>query len=200
MKTKLAVMESKWFERDNTSVRGLFDLLGNIHHGNPNSYHYEMFNDSNAFKEIFARLATTDNIHNLYFACHGNEGGIVGSNGETISLTVIKNAIDKADDSRGRLHSVYFGSCCFGNEKSLETVMSYSNKLHWAAGYEKTIDFIESSALDMMFWNRYLSSNENTPLQKVKETVETLKQDANNLITRLGFHVYAGKTAFIKLI
>lgn len=40
----LAVIESRWWDTSNDSVRGLFDLLAGMRKDNPFAYHYEMFN------------------------------------------------------------------------------------------------------------------------------------------------------------
>jgi hypothetical protein len=64
----------------NISVRGLFDLVSDINFDSPHNYHYEMFNNGTALQEIMARLASMDNIHNIYIAAHGSEDGLFGSN------------------------------------------------------------------------------------------------------------------------
>ena len=55
--TNIAVIESNWWRKSNTSVRGLFDLVANIAFDNPNAYHYEMVNTEDALKEVMPRIA-----------------------------------------------------------------------------------------------------------------------------------------------
>ena len=64
--TKMAVVEGKWFENQNISVRGLFDLVSDINFDSPHNYHYEMFNNDAALQEIMVRLAKKDKIYNIY--------------------------------------------------------------------------------------------------------------------------------------
>jgi len=39
-KTNICVIESKWWAETNTSVRGMFDLLADLHTGTPHGYEY----------------------------------------------------------------------------------------------------------------------------------------------------------------
>lgn len=196
---KVAVIEGKWFAGSNTSVRGMFDLLSDIHFNSPHKYHYEMFNDARAFKEIFSRLAELNGIHNIYVAGHGNDDEIYGSNGEPITKTAITNIVKEASESRGRLDSVYFGCCLFGNENVMKKISVAGDRIRWVAGYEKRVDFIESSSLDWLFWTRYLR-NQGTPLERIVKTADSLKKDAEGLIKKLGFRIYAWDGAFKQLL
>lgn len=194
MESKLAVMEMKWFRGLNISMRGVFDFLTDIHFKNAHSYHYEMFNDARAFKEIFCRLSSLNGIHDIYVAAHGDISGIVGSNEKIISQTILKNIIESSNNARGRLDSVYFGCCLFGNNLAMEKLLCAGNSIKWIAGYENSVDFIDSSSLDLIFWNRYWKNkNDNksiTTLQNIQKTIVELKKDADGLMTRLGFQVY----------
>ena len=71
MPLDLAVIESRWEEDGNSSVRGLFDLLADIHEDNPSDYHYEMFNNQASLEEIILR--TAGRKRNLYIASHAND-------------------------------------------------------------------------------------------------------------------------------
>jgi hypothetical protein len=196
---KLAVIEGKWFKRHNTSVRGMFDLLSDICCESPHHYHYEMFNDGRAFREILLRLSASDGIHNIYVAGHGDKSSIAGSNSEPISKTIIKNAIAEAAENHGRLDSIYFGSCLFGSINVLQELITAGTRIRWVAGYENEIDFIDSSSFDWLFWNFYVRT-EGTALERIAETVNQLQKDASGLINRLGFRVCAWDGNFKVLI
>ena len=75
----LAVIESRWWERGNVSVRGLFDLIASIQKGNPDAYHYEMFNNAASFREIAYRVARKNHIRHLVVAAHGDVNAIYGA-------------------------------------------------------------------------------------------------------------------------
>lgn len=196
---KIAVIEGKWFKRQNTSVRGMFDLLSDIYCDSPHHYHYEMFNDGRTFREILMRLSAADGIHNIYVAGHGAENAIFGSNGEAISKTIIKNTIAEAAEKAGRLDSLYFGSCLFGTLDILKELIEAGSRIRWIAGYEKSIDFIDSSSFDWLFWNRYIRT-EGTALERIYKTVDQIQRDGPGLIQRLGFRVCAWDGSFRILI
>lgn len=192
-KSKIAVIEGKWFKDSNISVRGLFDLISDIQFDSPNEYHYEMFNNGDALKEIIKRLAATNNIHNIYIAAHGSESGIVGSSGQSISTTTLANIIKSTNTQRGKLHSIYFGSCSFGNTKNLEKLLlnAEGDQIRWLAGYTKEIDFVKSTMLDAIFWNEYLQLRKSRSLGKIEMACCRVVEQAEGLIKELGFKVIA---------
>lgn len=192
-KTKIAVVEGKWFKDKNISIRSLFDLVSDINFDSPHEYHYEMFNNDAAFQEIIERLAVTDSVHNLYIAAHGNKGALVGSNHVEISLAKVRNSIKRISQSDGKMHSIYFGSCSFGNQSNLESLLlsAENNQIRWVAGYTKDVDFIKSSFLDALFWNLYIRDESEAPLQKVKNVCNTLLCDVGGMVEELGFKVLA---------
>lgn len=73
MSLDLAVIESRWWRQGNSSVRGLFDVLADIHEDNPASYHYEMFNNRASLNEIVRRAARRHD--NIYIGAHGRYSG-----------------------------------------------------------------------------------------------------------------------------
>ena len=191
--SNIAVIEGKWFKNKNISVRSLFDLISDLYFESPHEYHYEMFNNGDALKEIVLRLASTNNIHHIYFAAHGSKEGILGSNEEIISTIKLANIIKATNDCRGKLDSIYFGSCSFGSSKNLEKLLlsAEGEQIRWVAGYTKDVDFVKSTALDAIFWHEYLDDNSTTPLKKIESVCQKLKKQASGLIEELGFKVIA---------
>lgn len=192
--SRLAVIEGKWYPTKksgrNTSIREIFDLLCNLRYGDAQSYHYEMFNDKHAFNEITKRLIQQNGIHYIYVASHGSEDGIQGSNGEIISLQQIIKAVSANAEDRGKLNGLYFGGCLFGQNESLKKLLQEEkNKAWWVAGYGKSVDFVNSTALDMMFWNFYLNVK-GTPLTRIQKTCEWLNSRVSGLLKELDFRVY----------
>ena len=198
-KSNIAVIEGKWFKDKNTSVRSLFDLISDLHFDSPHQYHYEMFNNGDALKEIVLRLASTNNIHHIYFAAHGSEQGRYGSNDEEISTTKLTNIIKATNDGRGKLDSIYFGSCSFGNSKNLEKLLlsAEGEQIRWIAGYTKDVDFVKSTALDAIFWHEYIEAKYDkygkqlSTLNRIELVCEEIKRQANGLAKELGFKVIA---------
>ncbi len=147
---KLAVIEGRWWKNMNTSVKPLFDLIGDLVIGNPNGYHYETFADGDAFQEVVQRLGRQNGIRHLYIAAHGSEDGqgLLGVSGQPISRTRIRNAFKETS-----FDGLMFGSCFPLDEVFAAQLFDACSPLKWAAGYAADIDWITSSAMDLVFWN-----------------------------------------------
>ena len=65
--------------------------------------------------------------------------------------------------------------------------------IKWLAGYRERVDWIESSALDLLFFNALVSSGKNTSVQKIEDVAQRLMEAAPGLIKRLGFGIYVRK-------
>lgn len=188
-KSQVAVIEGKWEKGKNLTVKSFFDFVCELHFKDHHAYHYEMFNNGTAFQEILPRMCSTTNIRHVYIAAHGDTDGILGSNNESISITRIKNAVRELDDARGTLHSLYFGCCLFGQFSTLRDLLEASSELTWIAGYTTSVDFVDSTLLDGLFWHHYFNSEEDAPLSRIKDAYSKLKADAPGLMQRLGFKV-----------
>ena len=187
----LAVIESRWWDTSNDSVRGMFDMLAGMRCDNPFRYHYEMFNNADALKEIVNRVAKRTDIHNIYIAAHGTlDGKSIQAAGGRISRTVLGNIVE---DIHGRkLHGVFVGACGFGQQN--ESVMEDAG-LTWIAGYRETIDWIHASAMDLFFWNAYFQSSVPKAERKAERAwkmaclLSTLYLRVPYLFNELGFRV-----------
>jgi hypothetical protein len=174
-KSRLALIESKWHPKNksirNVTISGLFNLLCEFRYKDSHSFHYEMFNDKHAFIEITTRLMQQNGIHYFHIAAHGNNVGILGSNGDCIALNEIENVFVDIDRTRGRFYGVFFANCSFGQESTLKHLLQIKgNKIVWVAGYSKDVNEFEVSILDISFWQRVGSYKENC--QKLKKTHE----------------------------
>lgn len=192
LESRIAVLETKWFEHKNTSVRGTFDLLSDLRYGHHHGYRYEMFGGSEEFKKSFDRLAEKNGIHYIYIAAHGDEEALQGSMGERIKIGDLKRRISSAelDDARGKLAGLYFGSCSFGQPETLKKLLAQGNKLRWIAGYEKNVDFVESTAFDLLFFDtllHYRHDKKCTELDAIKNTADVIKLKVGGLADSLGF-------------
>jgi hypothetical protein len=201
--SRLAVIEGKWFPteklRRNTSVRDLFDLLCNLNFSSSQEYHYEMFNNYAALKEIVLRMTAQISVHYLYIACHGTKEGIQGSNSVHIPLGKVAKIIADAGDVSGKLHGIYFGSCLFGQELSLIKLLKAGTKILWIAGYGKEIDFVKSSAFDMIFWNHF-SCQDGSELIRINKTCSWINANMPGLIKELDFRVYSWERGKYKIL
>ena len=187
----LAVIESRWYDTSNDSVRGLFDLLAGMLKDNPFAYHYEMFNTAESLREIIRRVSKQKDIHNVYIAAHGTEDRkYLHAAGERISRTQLRNSLEAI--SPRRLHGMFFGSCGFGLQS--EVIME-STGLTWIAGYTEFIDWIHSSAMDLYFWNAFYSSSVPRARKRKKRAAAMLhlllelRHRVPSLFSELGFRV-----------
>ena len=150
----LAVIESRWWQKGNHSVKETFDTLAGVYSDNPFDYHYEMFNNGESLKEVIPRVAQQQSVHYVYIAAHGDEKQISGAGTNVVSRTKLRNILKTLSDKQ--LIGLYFGSCSFGNQTKY---FRESCNLTWVAGFSQDVYWIDSAALDLFFWNSYYSSN-----------------------------------------
>lgn len=194
----LAVLEGRWRKHSNLSVRPLFDLIAHEHFDTPDAYHYEMFCDDKALRNIVKRVATYPHVRYVYLAAHGSRDGICGSDGDVISTTKLINAF--APHTKHALAGVYFGCCDYLNADSAWRLLQHDGaregrtNLAWVAGFSNTVDWLRSSAFDLLFFREMLEhADAGTPLQQIAKVAEDLRQRVPDLIAELGFEIYRRK-------
>lgn len=197
--TGIAVIESTWWKKKNTSVRGFFEIIADIMVKNPHGYHYEMANNVEGLKKAIETLASSKDVRYLYLAMHGNANGIVVHNRETLSAIVLRNILSKAHRSRNSLKGLYLGCCEFATLETASKLFEKEISPSWIAGYSASVDWIESSALDMLFLsalvNPLISGKtkkkiRETELQRIQRVVGQIKAAAPGLVQDLGFGVF----------
>lgn len=167
----LAVLESRWWETSNDSVRGLFDMLAGMRKDNPFAYHYEMFNNADSLKELIPRVSEMQDVHNIYIAAHGAEdGSALVCSGGSVSRTVLANIL-KPIHAR-RLYGLFLGCCGVGLQT--EWLLLKETKLTWVAGYTESVDWVHSSAMDLFFWHAYYNSSVCKSNRKEERVVKML--------------------------
>jgi hypothetical protein len=190
--TNIAVVESRWFEDVNTSVRSVFEMIADIHCHNPNSFHYEMANSKDAMKDSIHRLSKIENIQYLSIASHGGQDEIHTFNEDILSRTVLRNSLKKGNKSR-TLYGLHFGACSTLTPDLAKFLFDGGISPWWIAGYEKDVDWIESTALDFFFFNALVTYNKGKTqdeTQIIQKTARKLKKDVGGLSKRLGFKIY----------
>ncbi len=196
---QLGVIEGKWKKETNLSVKSMFDLLSDIRLDTPHGYIYEMFCNASSLQDIIARMGKTANLKYIYIGAHGDDDCIVAT-GENISRTVIRNQLKQL--SYGAIEGLFFGSCLFGNEDNASFLLGSDEKttIKWVAGYTTSVDWMESSALDILFWSTFYGMS-GTPIERIEATAENISKMAKGLIKNLGFQIYVrkkGKIAGLK--
>ena len=199
MHTGLAVIESRWWPNGNDSVRPLFEVLAGIVEANPHAVRYDMFTDAGSLTGIVSDIAeqTDPNFHSLYLAAHGDENSICGLGGESVSRAKLRNIIINAN-GRAAITGLYFGSCLVGTRKNAEFLMQGSG-LQWIGGYTESVDWVDSSAVDLVFWSKYISEiktnrsrrkGKRSNIEMVKLASAEMKKIMPNISNQLGFNIY----------
>lgn|GEM_PF-5587568 len=182
----LIVAEGHWNDYSNRTVKSLFDLLSDLLRSNANAYKYMQFVDAPSFGACMKQIYDPDVHRYLYIGSHGDEDGIAGSSdASNLSYSIIRNRL-------GDLEGLYLGTCEFGTPDRLYNFVNESN-LMWCAGYKNSIDWLDSSALDMAFWKIFQLNNlqrgKKTPLSIIENTIDELKSKYSSLILDLGFNI-----------
>ncbi len=192
--TNIAVLETRWWARSNVSVRGFFDLIADIHCDNPHTYHYEMVNSEQAAKEAITRIGSLRHCKYLYFASHGDEGGLHFEGEQRLTRTELRNALAASDGSQ--FIGLYLGACAFGARSLADHLFKNGDvKLKWVAGYSKDLDWVQSSVLDLLVLNEILGrrrKGDSTP-QHLQRSMKKVNKLAGGLIKELGFGFYVPK-------
>lgn len=191
MSTKIAVIESRWHSpsnriQRNTTVRPLFELLSDLHYGNHHSFEYEMVATKPALDEALQRMAKSRRVTVAYLAMHGGYDGLHLHSGVRVSRTVLKNTLREITQSKGAsLSGLYLGACLFGVRSLAEFIFRKDVSLSWVAGYSEEVDFISSTALDLLFFHTLLEVREEMPnatkLARVKEVARRMRTQARGL-------------------
>lgn len=193
--TGLAVVESKWWAGKNTSVAPIFDLISDVFLANPNHYHYEMVSGKAAAKEAIPRIAADPACPVLYIAAHGEPDGIAWHNGEKLSRLEFRALLKAIRATRGaQLAGVYFASCRFLTQDTADFLFQDAICPWWIAGYSEQVDWLDSTALDMLFFRSLMSQRKGTDLARIKAVASDLDGRCAGLIRELGFGIYVRKS------
>jgi hypothetical protein len=192
-KSALAVLEGKWSPKTNISVKSLFDLLSDLNFVSQHEYLYEMFCDDASLENIVGRMGRARDVKFLYVGAHGTKGSLQASGGN-ITRTRLRNILGSLGASS--IEGVFLGSCLFGKPENAEFLLSppkgASAPIKWLAGYTTEVDWIDSSVMDMLFWNKFFRSS-GTPIERIESVSSELKVLVPGLIEDLGFCIYRKK-------
>jgi hypothetical protein len=198
--TGLAVIESRWWRSRNDSVRPLFETLAGIVEGNPHSVRYDMFVEEDSLSQIISDVARDPDLHSIYIGAHGDETSICGLGDATISRTRLRNMLRGAN-AAGAIAGLYFGSCLIATPRNVSFWLTETptTGLKWIAGYTKSVDWVDSSAVDMIFWSKYLHErrtnrsrrrDKKAELDMVKYASSEMKRLMPTVFDVLGFNVH----------
>lgn len=194
--THIAVIESKWWKRSNTSMRGIFELVSDIATDNPSAYHYEMVNTKSAFAEALPRLAQDRQIRYVCLASHGDAGCISFElSQQKINRDEFRDILVNIENTPGAtLRGIHVSSCAFVTNDTVQHLFEGGICVKWISGYRKDVDWLDSSALDLLFFNELLNfEGDETELDAINRTAKRIGKIAGGLCEELGFGIYTRK-------
>lgn len=118
----------------------------------------------------------------LYVACHGGNGQLGG-----LSKNLNRSSIQTAVQAASSISFVHFGTCLFGSEKNLKKLLEAAPHLRWVAGYDKEVDWIDSTLFDILLWGRIESRDEDSYRKKTHTLTSELIGQVQGLADQLGF-------------
>lgn len=121
----------------------------------------------------------------MYIGSHGYYYVIYGtSTANPLTYTIIKNRV-------GDLRGLYLGTCLFGRPETLMKFLKDTD-LMWCAGYKNSVDWVDSSALDLAFWKIFQTYNtkkgKKVELTMIENILLELRSKYSSLILELGFN------------
>lgn len=196
MASGLVVLEGRWERARNISVRSLFDLLVDMQFGSSHKYHFENFATGESLKEIIGSVCRNHSRKKyIYIGAHGNSNYIQGSV-QHVSRTVLNNIF--REKLGAGIKGIFFGACLFGNKKNAQFFFDMEagvlRNVTWIAGYGKSVDWVESSILDILFWKKIFEIKAANPKLRESEVIKNvcnyLNENAKGLVADLEFQVF----------
>ena len=184
----LAVLESRWNNTENLTLRPLFELLQDVRRGKRTNYLYERFLGEQSFAEALTFFRGVGDVDLLYVGAHGSKRGF-GAYQPGLKVLTYECLRHQLEVGRPKsLCGVYLGSCSFGRKQNRERLLQ-DVALRWVAGYSKEIDWEESYALDLLFIKTIIHSKVASASRKAEVAAKHLRQMCEGLVDELGFGV-----------
>lgn len=182
----ILVLESPW---DDSSVKSysVWPFINEFSNVMGVSAFYRSFSDKESFSHWVKIFNNEDSIKYpklLYVAAHGGNNRIEGLKNGINKKTII-NELKLAEN----IKFVHFGSCLFGSSRNLEDLLLAVPSLQWAAGYKESVNWIDSTMFDILFWGRI--TRQRSELNKSLKTpslIRELVDQSKGLSDELGFN------------
>lgn len=166
VKSGLAVVEHRYWETGNHSVKSLFELLLSVgEEFRPDDFRYDVFVNRSSLLAILHHLVSTTamGVHSIYLAGHGERRGVSTDFDQVpISVCDIIREVGNSqnEECQSVVDGIYFAVCHALNDDAGQDAMQSAEAagLKWFAGYGLEADWVNSAVIDMIFWNSYLSN------------------------------------------
>ncbi|WP_039661571.1 MULTISPECIES: hypothetical protein [Pantoea] len=198
-----AVVESRWWSHGNHSVRALFEAVVAIHYSNPSAYYYDMFTNRSSLSTVLNMRGVDKSTEVVYLATHGDAKNIGPNTKNAISRTEVRNILINAN-AGSQLKGLFLGTCLTGNAQVAKFLLitgSNGQKTHleWVAGYRESVDWVDGSAIDMIFFSKLAELYvKNLRKRKGKKSPRLMAHEAASALLKLvpgahstyGFNIY----------
>lgn len=197
----VSIIETRWWQQGNHSVKPIFEAVAALNFNNPSAFLYDMFSDRSSLKTIITQRCADKTTTVIYLATHGNaEATAIGQNiQEPISRTEFKNIVCSANKGK-QVKGLFLGTCYTAQNGTIKFILqSGKTNLSWVAGYSEEVDWIEGSAIDMIFFNHLTNEYlKNKSRKQAKKTdAQIAKMAATETIkvipaahSKYGFNLY----------
>lgn len=190
----LAVLESRWENHAEWSVRPIYESLASLFCNNPSAFHYEMFNSDQSLKEMLPGVARTKGIRNIVVAAHGDKSGIAGARGQQISRAKLSHYIYDIDKD---IEGLFLGCCEVGHIKNARFLLHDFGhpkgiQVQWVAGYRKRAGWLASAAFELLFWTLYFQELKRggSTAMRIRRVCSKARKLASGLVDELGISLY----------
>lgn len=176
MREKIFTLEGEW-ERNPTSKTSVWSMLQLLKDIEKIDFFHRRVATRSDF-EFYLKKSRIRKYSTIYFAFHGSKNQIqLGDYKNTLSLDDIAEIADGCLEDK----IVHFGSCKTCKSKEELREFKYQTGAKMVSGYEKDIDWIDSTILDLAYFSNL---NELTRKGAIEKRISSKYSD---LYDRLGF-------------
>jgi hypothetical protein len=186
MFTTIFVLESSWDKEKPLTHSSIMPMINEFAKQRGIKAYHQVFTDTRSFRHWIKEFNKVSNSKTLlYIASHGTEDCLYGTI-SGIKKTTIIHALKNAK----KIQYVHFGACLFGNINNLKAILNNATHLNWAAGYRKSVDWVDSTLFDLLLWGKITPNGRSDEQKNIKtHTIvnELLNNQAKGLADELGF-------------
>lgn len=197
----IAIVESRWWKTGNHSIKNLFEAVAAVHYSNPFAFGYDMFTDRSSLASVIDARSKDNTTEVIYLATHGDKNKIGQNAAKAVSRAELRNLIIAAN-TQSTIKGIYLGTCLTGNADTARFLLvEPTTNLVWVAGYRESVDWIDASAMDMVFMSKlaelYVA---NKKLKKGKLSPRRMAHQAASHLVKLisGAHAANGFNVYFK--
>lgn len=195
----ISVVESRWWDKGNHSVKSLLEAVASIHYENPSAFYYDMFAEKHSLSQTLNTRCSDKVTEVIYLASHGNKDHIGPTSDTAISRTEFRNLLISHNTS-AQVKGLFLGTCLTGNVDFAKFFIEEGRtKLEWIAGYKSSVDWVDGSAIDMVFFSKLAALYvKNKRKKKKKESARGMAHEAASELVKLipGAHSHYGFNIF----